>query len=133
MHRCCLPGDAAAAHNDDFACTAARPGTNCPVNCLLQCDSARVLLQPDAYVASLEVRQHYPTLAPPTLMHTLERYKEVPGQAKKKPDWATKKTTDAAVKQLKAQATAAATASPASARLQDLGELSPSKLPQPFM
>jgi hypothetical protein len=62
-------------------------------------------------------------------MHALERYKEVPGQAKKKPDWATKKTTDAAVKQLKAQAAAAA--SPGSSRLPDLGEVSPSKLPGP--
>jgi hypothetical protein len=68
------------------------------------------------------------------LLHALERYKEVPGQAKKKPDWATKKTTDAAVKQLKAQAAAAAaaavgTASPS--RMYDAGEASPGKLPQP--
>lgn len=74
-------------------------------------------VQPDAYVSSQEVRQHYPALPPSSLMYALERYKEVPGQVKKKPDWATKKTTDAAVKQLRLQATG--------------GETSPSRLPQP--
>lgn len=34
-------------------------------------------LQPDAYAASLEVRQHYPALPPSALVHALERYKEV--------------------------------------------------------
>lgn len=76
-------------------------------------------------MASTEVRQHYPAVSPTVLLHALERYKEVPGQAKKKPDWATKKVTDAAVKQLKAQAAGAA--SPGAVRLTDLGESSPGK------
>lgn len=84
-------------------------------------------MQPDAYVTSQETRQHYPALSPAVLLHALERYKEVPGQAKKKPDWVTKKTTDAAVKQLRAQAAAAASPS----RMYDAGEASPGRLPQP--
>lgn len=65
-----------------------------------------------------EVRREYPAVSLTLLLQALEKYKEVPGQAKKKPDWATKKATDAAVKQLKAQAAAAA-AAPLSARLQN--------------
>lgn len=59
--------------------------------------------------------------------------RQVPGQAKKKPDWASKKTADAALKQLKAAATGTATASPGgdSLRAQDFGEGSPGRLGHP--
>jgi len=87
-------------------------------------------LQVDEYVSSAEVRQQYPAVSPTVLLKALEKYKEVPGQAKKKPDWASKKAADAAVKQLKAQAAAAAAAVAAASstvRLHDLGEMSPVK------
>ena len=86
-----------------------------------------LLPQPDAYVASSEVRQHYPAVSPSVLLQALERYKEVPGQAKKKPDWATKKAAEAAVKQLRGQAAGAASPGQASKRVADMGELSPSR------
>lgn len=59
------------------------------------------------------------------LLHAFEKYKEVPGQAKKKPDWPSKKATDAAVKLLKSQAAAAATAGGGGVGL--VGEASPGR------
>lgn len=46
----------------------------------------------------------YPALEPLTLAMALERFKETPQQAKKHPQWPTKRGMDAVAKQLRAQA-----------------------------
>jgi hypothetical protein len=50
----------------------------------------------------------YPALSPVVLATALDRYRELPGQAKKQPEWPTKKIADAVAKQLRVQAAAAA-------------------------
>lgn len=59
------------------------------------------VLQVEQFVGSREVRQQYPAVSTSVLLQALDRYKEAPGQAKKKPEWLTKKAAEAAVKQLK--------------------------------
>eukprot|EP00775_Hariotina_reticulata_P012680 gene12680-12809_t len=57
-------------------------------------------------ILSVEVRQRrYKSLELPLVAAALDRFKEVPQQAKQQPGWATKKAVEAAAKQLRVQLT----------------------------
>jgi hypothetical protein len=66
---------------------------------------ASLSLQVDDILAR-EVRQRrYNALELPVVAAALDRFKEVPHQAKHQPGWATKKAVEAVVKQLRVQLT----------------------------
>lgn len=52
--------------------------------------------------------QRYSALDPASVAAALDRYREIPGQAKKQPAWPTKKAADAVAKQLRSQMVAGA-------------------------